>query len=107
MIGHDQLTKDLFQTFFADLLQMVVPEFVPHLDLKGGIRFLRGEHFTDLPQGRERRLDLVAEVKALHGPPTPILVHVEPENKARSKTPERLWRYKMQLKLRHGHPVIR
>jgi hypothetical protein len=51
-------------------------------------------------------LDLVAQVDTRAGKPEIVLVHVEIEAQARRTMERRMWRYAMQLRLRHGRPVI-
>jgi hypothetical protein len=111
MTDHDQLFKEVFQTFFADLLRLVIPELAQQLDLEH-IELLREEFFTDLPQGERRRLDLLAATawrklgkEAVRRAPPP-LVHVEIESQAHRAPPDRWMRYGMQIILRHRRPVL-
>lgn len=105
MPDHDQHFKRLLQACFGDLLRIVVPEIARRLQLEGAT-FLQQEQFTDVPRGEHRRLDLVAQVTTLDGDPECILVHVEVEAKARRSMGRRLFRYAMQLYLRHGRPIV-
>ena len=104
-MGHDQLFKDLLQTFFGDLLHIVLPGIAWHLD-PARIRFLRDEHFTDLPVGRRRQVDLLAEVATRGGSPELVLVHVEIEARSHRRMARRLARYAMALHLRHAQPLV-
>lgn len=104
MPGHDQLFKDLLRAFFADLLVLVIPRLGTAL-AGSPPRFLDGEHFTDVPSGARRQVDLLAEL-AMPADGRPVLVHVEIEERARRSLPRRLWRYAMQLRLRHDLPVL-
>lgn len=105
MLHHDQLFKQLFESFLDDLLRLVVPWLVPRVRIDRA-RFLRDELFTDLPQGERRRLDLVAELPGRGEGPELVLVHVEVEAAARRTMGRRMARYAMQLRLRHGRPVV-
>ena len=108
MTGHDQLFKDLLEEFLPDLLHIVVPEIADLLVLDDprAIRFLKGEHFTDLPKGKRRQVDLLAQVPLREGSEELVLVHVEIERRASSAMGRRLARYAMALELRHARPVI-
>lgn len=103
---HDQLFKTLLRRFFDDFLRIVLPEMATRLRLDR-IRFLENELFTDVPDGEQRRLDLVAQVETSSGATELLLVHVEVEARARGRRMDhRMWRYAMQLRLRHRKPVI-
>lgn len=106
MSDHDQLFKTLIRRFFGDLLRIVAPEMAREMRLDR-VRFLEGELFTDVPEGRRRRLDVVAEVQTTDRRVEIVLVHVEVEARARGRSMDRrMWRYAMQLWLRHGEPVV-
>ncbi|HEX2253466.1 MAG TPA: DUF4351 domain-containing protein [Thermoanaerobaculia bacterium] len=104
MPGHDQLFKDLLRAFLPDLLALTVPR-VKAVLAGAPPRFLDAEHFTDLPSGARRQVDLLAELRLADGRRA-VLVHVEIEAAARRSLPPRLGRYAMQLRLRHDHPVV-
>lgn len=105
-MSHDQLFKTLLRRFFGDLVRIVLPEaMVRRLRLET-VRFLDRELYTDLVEGKERRLDLVAEVETTRGEAEILVVHVEAEARARKTMGRRMWRYAMQLRLRHGKPVV-
>jgi hypothetical protein len=103
--SHDQLFKDLVVNFFADLVRLMAPRLARRLRPESAT-WLRGEVHTDLPEGARRELDLVAEVPAREGEPELVLVHVEIEAAARPGIGRRMWRYGMQLRLRHERPVL-
>ena len=105
MTSHDQLAKDLFRTFFADLLRLAAPEAAPRLRLDDAV-FLDKQAFTDWPEGDRREMDLLAEVPVADLTDHRILVHVEVEAEARSGMTDRIWQYYMQLRLRHGLLVV-
>ena len=68
--------------------------------------FLDKEVFTDLPLGKERRLDLVAQVRTRAGEEELVLVHVEVESRWRRGFEARMHEYYMALRLRHRRPVF-
>ncbi len=108
MPGHDQLFKDLFRTFFPELLLLVDPDLAANLTAGTGLRgltFLDKEVFLDWPEGRRREADLVAEVPDHRGK-RKLLVHVEIEHPYRREIGRRIWRYSTQLDLRYGVPVV-
>ena len=106
MSDHDQLFKTLIRHFFEDFLHIAVPDVARALRFDA-LTFLEGEHFTDLPRGARRELDLVAEVQTVDAEPEIVLVHTEVEARARGRTMDRrMGRYAMQLMLRHERPVI-
>ena len=106
MSDHDQLFKTLIRRFFDDLLRIVVPDIARELRLEDP-EFLDGQLFTDLPKGKHRQLDLVAEMKTFDADTEIVLVHVEVEARARGREMDRrMWHYAMQLWLRHERPVV-
>ena len=105
----DQLSKSLIETFFPDFLHLAAPEAALRLRLRDA-SFLDKELFTDWPVGRRRELDLLARVPLEGGPlgggNMHLLVHVEIESRVRAGMDQRLWRYYMQLRLRHDLLVL-
>lgn len=102
---HDQLFKSLLRGFLGEFVSLVAPEFASQLRLSAP-EFLDQETFTDLPRGQHRRLDLVAKVETRAGQPEIVLVHVEVEGEASAEMARRMYRYYMQLQLRHELPVF-
>ncbi len=108
MARHDQLFKDLFRTFFPDLLSLADSDLAASLvtDLgPGDITFLDKEMFLDQPLGKRREADLVAEVPGRSGG-RKLLIQVEIEHKYHSEMGRRLWRYSNQLYQRYEQPVV-
>jgi hypothetical protein len=101
---HDQLFKELIGAFLPDFLHLAAPETAGRLDLSHW-RLLDKEAFTDWPRGRRRELDLLAEV-GLKESGGNALIHVEIEVRARPGIGLRLAGYYMQLRIRHGRPVL-
>jgi hypothetical protein len=104
LTSHDQLSKSLIKTFFAEFLGLIDPEFSPRLRPAEAV-FLDKEEFTDWPNGNRREMDLVARVPVARRE-RPLLVHVEIEADHRFNMDHRLWQYSMQLRLRHTLPVL-
>jgi hypothetical protein len=102
---HDQVFKDLIGGFLPDFLALVAPEPAGHLDLSHW-KLLDKETFTDWPRGRRRELDLLAEVPLAGGAGRTALIHVEIEARTRPEMGSRLAGYHMQIRLRHGRPII-
>jgi hypothetical protein len=104
LTSHDQLSKSLIKTFFAEFLGLIEPGSAPRLRT-GEATFLDKEDFTDWPAGDRREMDLVARLP-VEGQELPLLVHVEIETDFRTGMDHRLWQYYMQLHLRHELPVL-
>jgi predicted transposase YdaD len=102
---HDQLFKELLGRFLPDFLTLVAPEPAGRLDLTRRT-LLDKESFTDQPNGQRRELDLLAEVPFADGSGRAALIHVEIEARFRLEMGSRMAGYHMQLRLRHGRPVI-
>ncbi len=102
MPRHDSIFKRLLRSFFADLLNLTVPEVAARLEVSQPV-LLDKEFF--LAGGRRRELDLLAEVAFLGGAP-PLLVHVEVEARARPDMGRRLWRYRKQIQAVHDSHVL-
>jgi hypothetical protein len=106
LVVHDQLFKTLLRRFFADFVRIVLPAPMSRRLRLDEPRFLDRELFTDLVEGEERRLDLVAQVETAEGEAELFVVHVEVEARARKTMGRRMWRYAMQLRLRHRKPIV-
>lgn len=60
-MSHDQTFKELLRAFFEEFLTLFYPEVAKQLDFSR-VRFLDKETFTDVPEGKQRESDLVAEI---------------------------------------------
>jgi hypothetical protein len=103
-MSHDQLSKSLITTFFHDFVRLAAPDSAPRLRL-GEAVFLDKELCLDWPDGNRRELDLLAKVPVKKGD-LEVLVHVEIESNASSGMDQRMWRYYMQIRLRHELLVL-
>jgi hypothetical protein len=70
------------------------------------VTFLDKEMFTDVPEGSQRELDLVAEVYTLDGEPELVYLHLEVEAERRRTFPHRMFEYYALLRLRRKSPVF-
>lgn len=105
MTSHDQLAKELFQTFFAGLVRLAAPDVAVQLRLDEA-EFLNQQMFTDWPEGDRREVDLLASVPTVEESGGRVLIHVEVEAQARSRMRKRVWQYSMQIRLRFDLPVL-
>jgi predicted transposase YdaD len=107
IIDHDQIFKTLLKEFFAEFMQLFLPEIARKIDFSK-IEFLEKEFFTDINDGRKKLLDLVIKVQLVNGTEEYILIHTEFESKKPStlEFPKRMFKYFCQLFLRFGKPVI-
>ncbi len=104
--SYNQLFKDLLRAFFRDFMELFFPNVAARLDFSS-VTFLDKEVFTDVPKGRERRLDLVAQVPTHDGKRELVLVHVEVESqRKKSAFHKRMLQYYMALRLRYNLPVF-
>lgn len=102
---HDQLWKQLLWAFFRDFMVLFFEDVARELDFDTA-ELLDKEHFTDLPTGKRRELDLVVKVHTRDGTPELILVHVEVQRRRTAGMSERMWEYYSMLRLRHRVPVF-
>ncbi len=104
-MSHDQLFKDLLTTFFFDFLTLFAPDIAAGID-PGSITFRSPEIFTDIPDGKRRLADLVAEVRTLDDKPELILIHTEVQRRHRANFGYRMWEYNAALRLRTKLPTL-
>ncbi|PAV27803.1 transposase, partial [Virgibacillus profundi] len=76
--GHDQLSKELINTFFKEFLEAFFPDVHDNLDFHS-IKPLSEEVYTNVLKGKNRRLDIVIET-TLKGTDVIVIVHVEPQS---------------------------
>ncbi len=105
-IDHDQIFKTLCESFFKEFMQLFCSEEAELMDFST-VEFLRDEHFTDVPRGRKKQMDLVARVGLKGGGFRCVLVHFEFESRRlQPDFGERFFQYFCQLYLRYGVPVV-
>lgn len=103
MIDHDRLFKELLTTFFADFVEMLLPELAAYLDANS-IQFLDKEVFTDVTEGERHEADVVARAR-FRGKHSCFLVHVENQAQAQAEFGRRMFRYFARLHEKHAIPV--
>lgn len=116
MIDHDQLIKSLIRHFFKDYLELFFPDLAARLHLDSPefpVTFLDKEHFTDIPRGRRRDVDVLARVWTRDETFETILVHSEHQEQDRQDPDEavmpfveRMFYYSLLLQLRHQREHI-
>ena len=101
---HDQLYKELINTFFKEFLEAFFPEIHKHLDFYA-IKPISEEVYTDLIEGKTRRLDIVVETK-LKNTDVVVIVHVEPQSYVQRNFHERMFHYFTLLYNKYRKPII-
>ncbi len=102
---HDLVFKTVFRHFFADLVELVEPEFAARVDLTN-VEFLEKETFSDFPEGTRQEADLVARLRSRDGEGRIILVQTEVESRFRSSMDERGFYYYLYLRAKYRVPVL-
>lgn len=106
MSTHDQLFKNLLESFLPDLLAIMLPELAADLE-PHSLKFLRDEHFLDPPRGARLQADLLAEIHLRRvGKRARCLIHVEIERQWTAAMPRRLWRYSLAIRRRHPGSLL-
>lgn len=103
-VKHDQLQKELIQTFFKEFLEAFFPEIHEQIDFQR-IKPISEEVYTDLLQGETRRLDIVAETK-LKQSDVVIIVHIEPQSYVQKNFNERMYQYFSLLYNKYRKPIV-
>ncbi|GGB50855.1 transposase [Lentibacillus populi] len=101
---HDQLFKQLINTFFEEFLEAFFPEVHHYVNFQA-IKPLSEEVYTDLIEGKTRRLDIIMETK-LKGAETVIIVHVEPQSYVETGFHKRMFHYFSLLYNKYKKPII-
>jgi Domain of unknown function (DUF4351) len=109
-IDHDQLFKKLIGTFFIEFLELFAPELSNYIDYQS-LEFLPQEHFTDIIDGEQRIMDLVARVTLKRRPNEPdvgkvsVIINCEHESSSVANFDRRLFFYFAQLYRDYLEPV--
>ena len=116
MTDHDQLIKSLIKHFFKEYLELFFPDLASRLYLDSPefpVTFLDKQHFTDIPKGRRRDVDILARVWTRDETIETILVHSEHQEADRHDPDEaampfldRMFFYSLLLQLRHQEDHI-
>ncbi len=103
MIDHDRLFKELVTTFFAEFVELFLPELFAYLEV-GTIEFIDKELFTDVTEGERHEADVVARAR-FQDSDLCFLVHVENQAQAQAGFGRRMFRYFARLHEKHAIPV--
>lgn len=101
---HDQLYKELINTFFQEFLEAFFPEIHESLDFQQ-IKPLSEEVYTNLLDGDVRWLDIVIET-TLKQTDVMIIVHIEPQSYYQPNFNERMYQYFSLLYNKYQNPII-
>ena len=104
-MGHDQFFKDFLRAFLGDFLKLLFPDVAARLNLERA-QFLDKGLFTDIPEGRLREADLVAQVKTADGESEILLIHIEVQAQRERDFSRRMYQYYALLWLRYGLPIF-
>ncbi len=102
-VDHDRLFKELLKTFFAEFLELFLPDLRRAIALPS-LTFLDQEIFTDVTAGERHVADLVARVRC-RGQASCFLVHVETQARPQAAFAARMFRYFARLHALHALPV--
>ena len=100
---HDQLFKQLLTVFFAEFVELFLPELNVYL-ARETIEFLDKEIFTDLSAGQRHEVDLLVKAK-FNQSDAFFLVHVESQATAQEEFAKRMFRYFARLHEKFDLPV--
>jgi hypothetical protein len=103
MIDHDRLFKELLKTFFAEFIDLFLPDLAADLE-RGSITFLDKEVFANLLTGAKHVADLVAQAK-FRRQEAFFLIHLEHQDDPQALSPQRMFSYFAPLHLESGLPV--
>src|SRR5699024_3313675 len=101
---HDQLFKELINTFFKEFLEAFFPDVHDNIDFHA-IKPLSEEVYTNLLEGSTRRLDIVVET-TLKGTDVVVIVHVEPQSYKQDDFHERMYHYFSLLYNKYQKPIV-
>jgi hypothetical protein len=69
-IDHDQLFKQLLETFFVEFIELFAPALTEYLDLTQ-LTFLPQQYFTDIIDGDRKAIDILVQVPVKPNPHHP------------------------------------
>jgi hypothetical protein len=103
MIDHDGLFKKLLTTFFADFVEVFLPELAGYLD-PGSLEFLDKELLGDPAVDKRREADVAVKAR-FNGQGAFFLVHLEHQAQGQVRFGRRLFHYFARLDEKHDLPV--
>jgi len=102
-MDHDRLFKQLLTTFFAEFVELFLPELSKYLR-RDSIEFLDKEVFTDLTGGERHEVDLVVRAR-FEKTEAFFLIHIENQATRQPEFSQRMFRYFARLHEKFGLPV--
>ncbi|RDW17535.1 transposase [Oceanobacillus arenosus] len=102
--GHDQLSKEIINTFFKEFLEAFFPNVHDNIDFHA-IKPLSEEVYTNVLKGKTRRLDIVIET-TLKNTEVVVIVHVEPQSYKQDDFHERMYHYFSMLYNKYQKPIV-
>jgi hypothetical protein len=105
-IDHDQLFKQLLQTFFVDFIHLFAPALTTYLDLSQ-VTFLPQQYFTDIIDGDRKAIDILAQapLQDQQSEQQTILIHIENQADSRTKFNQRMFFYFAELHREYRIPI--
>ncbi len=103
-MDHDRLFKELLSHFFAEFLQLFLPDVAAALDPATAIVPMDKEVFTDVTLGEKHEVDLLMKAR-FRGEDAFFLVHVENQATPQGDFPKRMFRYFARLTEKYDLPV--
>lgn len=102
-MDHDRLFKQLLTLFFAEFVELFLPEVSAYL-ARETIEFMDKEIFTDLAAGERHEVDLLVKAK-FNESDAFFLIHVENQASAQEAFAKRMFRYFARLHENYDLPV--
>jgi predicted transposase/invertase (TIGR01784 family) len=102
-IDHDKNFKELISTFFLEFLELFLPAIATTIE-PDSITFLQQEYFVDVGEGKEKIIDLLAQVKQ-SGRDATFLIHLEAQASSEARFNRRLFHYFAILHQRHDQDI--
>jgi hypothetical protein len=109
-IDHDQLFKQLLETFFVEFIELFAPALTEYLDLTQ-LTFLPQQYFTDIIDGDRKAIDILVQVpvkpnKITNSQPIhTILVHIENQATSETDFAQRIFFYFAELYRQYRIPI--
>jgi hypothetical protein len=104
-MDHDRLFKELLTTFFAEFVELFLPEVASYME-RDGLEFLDKESFTDVLAAERHEVDLLVKARFRGQGEAFFLIHVENQASAQADFARRMFRYFARLHEKHGLPVF-
>jgi hypothetical protein len=109
-IDHNQLFKQLLETFFVEFIELFAPALTEYLDLTQ-LTFLLQQYFTDIIDGDRKAIDILVQVpvkpnKITNSQPIhTILVHIENQATSETDFAQRIFFYFAELYRQYRIPI--